>query len=111
MARLDRLSPWATAGLGAFLQPWTLVAAVAATIVQAKLSSAGDVVTLVMFTLLATASFLVLELYAAFAPAAASERLGQVRAWIDTRQDQAIIVGSLVVGCWLLVDSIYLIVF
>jgi hypothetical protein len=52
-----------------------------------------------------------LELYAAFAPAAASERLGQVRAWIDTRQDQAIIVGSLVVGCWLFVDSIYLIVF
>ena len=27
MARLDRLSPWAAAGLAAFLQPWALVAA------------------------------------------------------------------------------------
>ena len=33
MARLDRLSLWAAAGLAAFLQPWTLVAAGAATIV------------------------------------------------------------------------------
>jgi hypothetical protein len=39
MARLDSLSPWAAAGLGVFLQPWALVAAAAATVVQAKLSS------------------------------------------------------------------------
>ena len=39
--RLDRLSLWAAAGLAAFLQPWTLVAAGAATVTQAKLSTAG----------------------------------------------------------------------
>ncbi|MGH3195216.1 MAG: GAP family protein [Streptosporangiaceae bacterium] len=110
MTSLDRLSPWAAAGLGAFLQPWTLVAAAAATVVQAKLSSAGDYVTLVLFCLLATSSFLAMELYATFAPAAASARLGQVRTWIDIHRDQAIIVGSLVVGFWLVGDSIYLIV-
>jgi Sap, sulfolipid-1-addressing protein len=110
MARLDRLSPWAAAGLGVFLQPWTLVAAGAATVVQAKLSTAGDYLTLVLFCLLATASFLAMELYAAFAPAAAAARLGQMRAWIDSHRDQAIIVGSLVVGFWLAGDSIYLIV-
>jgi NAD/NADP transhydrogenase beta subunit len=110
MARLDRLSPWAAAGLGVFLQPWALVAAGAATVVQAKLSSAGDYLTLVLFCLLATSSFLAMELYAAFAPAAASARLGQVRAWIDDHKDQAIIVGSLVVGFWLAGHSIYLIV-
>ena len=38
MARLDTVSLWAAAGLAAFLQPWTLVAAGAATITQAKLS-------------------------------------------------------------------------
>ena len=43
MARLDGLSPWAAAGLGVFLQPWTLVAAGAATVVQAKLSGAADI--------------------------------------------------------------------
>ena len=58
MARLDRLSLRAAAGLAAFLQPWTLVAAGAATIVQAKLSTAGDYLTLVFYCLLATSSFL-----------------------------------------------------
>jgi mannose/fructose/N-acetylgalactosamine-specific phosphotransferase system component IID len=109
MARLDHLSPWAAAGLGAFLQPWTLVAAGAATVVQAELSTAGDWLALVMFCLLATSAFLVMELYAAFAPAAAGVRFDQIHRWIDTHQDQAIVVGSLVVGAWLLGKSIYLI--
>jgi Sap, sulfolipid-1-addressing protein len=110
MARLDHLSLWAAAGLGVFLQPWTLVAAGAATVVQAKLSTAGDWLTLVLFCLLATSSFLVMELYAAFSPEAANARLAQVRAWIDTHTDQAIVVLSLIVGCFLLGSSIYLIV-
>ena len=110
MARLDHLSPWAAAGLGAFLQPWTLVAAGAATVVQAKLSTAGDWLALVLFCLLATSAFLILELYAAFAPTAAGARFEQIHKWIDTHQDQAIVVLSLVVGAWLLGKSIYLIV-
>ena len=110
MARLDHLSPWAAAGLGIFLQPWSLVAAGAATVVQAKLSTAGDWLALVMFCLLATSSFLVLELYTAFRPEAASVRMEQVRQWIDRHQDQAIVIGALLVGAWLLVDSLYLIV-
>ena len=110
MARLDHLSPWAAAGLGVFLQPWSLVAAGAATVVQAKLSTAGDWLALVMFCLLATSSFLVLELYTAFRPEAASVRMEQMRQWIDRHQDQAIVIGALLVGAWLLVDSLYLIV-
>ena len=110
MARLDRLSLWTAAGLGVFLQPWTLVAAGAATVVQAKLSTVGDWLALVLFCLLATSSFLVMEIYATFAPAAAAARLKQVQTWIGTHQDQAIVLGSLAVGAWLLGKSIYLIV-
>jgi threonine/homoserine/homoserine lactone efflux protein len=110
MARLDHLSPWAAAGLGVFLQPWSLVAAAAATVVQAKLSTAGDWLALVMFCLVATSSYLAAELYAAFAPAAAATRFDQIHKWIDTHQDQAIVVGALVVGAWLLGDSLYVIV-
>ena len=110
MARLDHLSLWAAAGLGAFLQPWTLVAAGAATVIQAKLSTAGDWLVLVLFCLLATSSFLVMELYATFAPAAAQARLEQIHTWIDTHQDQAIVVVSLAVGAWLLGSSLYWIV-
>ena len=91
MARLDRLSLWAAAGVAIFLQPWTLVAAGAATVVEAKLSTTGDYVTLVLFCLLGTASFLYLELYAVFAPAAATVRLERMRTWLDTHQDQVIV--------------------
>jgi Sap, sulfolipid-1-addressing protein len=110
MARLDRLSLWAAAGLGVFLQPWSLVAAGAATVAAAKLSTAGDWLTLVGFCLLATSSFLLMELYAAFAPDAAGVRFRQMQTWIETHQDQVIVAGSLVVGAWLLGHSIYLIV-
>jgi threonine/homoserine/homoserine lactone efflux protein len=110
MARLDRLSLWAAAGLAAFLQPWALVAAGAATVTQAKLSGAVDYLVLMLFVLLATASFLYLELYAAFAPAAAGARLERLRKWLDTHRDQVIIVLSLLVGFWLAGKSIYLLV-
>jgi Sap, sulfolipid-1-addressing protein len=110
MARLDHLSLWAAAGLGAFLLPWSLVAAAAATVVQASLSTAWDWLALIVFCLLATSSFLVLELYATFAPEAVAARLDRLRAWIDRHQDQAIVIGALLVGGWLLGSSLYLIV-
>ena len=110
MARLDRLSLWAAAGLAAFLQPWALVAAGAATVTQAKLSGAADYLVLMLFVLLATASFLYLELYAAFAPAAAGARLELLRKWLDTHRDQVIIAISLLAGFWLAGKSIYLLV-
>jgi hypothetical protein len=36
--------------------------------------------------------------------------LVRFRTWVDTRTDQVIIVGSLVLGFWLIGSSIYLIV-
>ena len=110
MGWLDRMSPWAAVGFGAFMQPWSLVAIGAATVAQAKLSTVGDWLALVMFCLLATSSFLVMELYAVLSPEAAGARLGRVRTWIDSHMDQAIIIGSLALGGLLLADSIFLLV-
>jgi threonine/homoserine/homoserine lactone efflux protein len=110
MARLDRLSPWTAAGLAAFLQPWALVAAGAATVTQAKLSNAADYLTLMLFCVLATSSFLYLELYASFRPATADARLKLLRTWLDTHRDQVIIGISLLLGFWLAGKSIYLLV-
>ena len=110
MARLDRLSLWAAAGLAAFLQPWTMVAAGAATIVEAKLSTAGDYLTLMFYCLLGTSSYLYLELYAVFSPAAAGNRLQQLRTWLDTHMDQVIVAIFLLLGFWLAGKSIYLLV-
>jgi threonine/homoserine/homoserine lactone efflux protein len=107
-AKLDHVSLWAAAGLAAFLQPWALVAAGAATIAQAKLSSVASYVTLILFVLLATSSFLYLELYATFKPVAAGERLKQLRTWLDTHRDQVVVVICLLLGFWLVGKSAYL---
>ncbi|MFD7015733.1 GAP family protein [Streptomyces sp. NPDC059161] len=106
-ARLDSVSGWFAAGLGFLLQPWALVAAGGATVVQAAMSSLATYVALIGYVLLATASLLVMELYTTFSPAAAAPRLAGVRAWIEGHQDQAIVSLSLGIGLWLVGESIY----
>jgi threonine/homoserine/homoserine lactone efflux protein len=110
MARADGLSLWAIAALAAFLQPWTLVAAGAATVVEAKLSDPGSFLALIAFCLLATSSFLCLEVYAVFMPARAAARLNRLRTWLESHQDQVIIVICLLLGFWLAGNSIYLLI-
>jgi len=51
-----------------------------------------------------------MELYAVFRPAQSQALLSRARTWIDTHTDQVIIVGSLIIGFWLIGDSLYLIV-
>ncbi len=108
MAKLDRISLWSAAGLAAFLQPWTLVAAGATTILEAKLSTPESYLALIFFCLLATASFLYLELYATFAGARADARLRRLRDWLESHQDQVVIAVFLLLGLWLAGNSIYL---
>jgi hypothetical protein len=110
LAKLDRLSLVSVAGLAAFLQPWTLVAAGAATITQAKLATAGSYLILVLFCLLATSSFLYLELYATFARSKADATLMRLRDWLSTHQDQVVIIVFLLLGLWLAGNSLYLLV-
>jgi hypothetical protein len=110
MAHLDRLSLWSAAGLAVFLQPWVLVAAGATTVIGAKLSTAGSYLALVFFCLLATSSFLYLELYATFASAKTGARLARLRAWLDSHQDQVVIAVFLLLGLWLAAESISLLV-
>ncbi|MGH9080691.1 MAG: GAP family protein [Acidimicrobiales bacterium] len=110
MARLDGMSLWIVASLGLLLQPWALIGAGAASVAQLHISSIESYLLLVGFSLLCTASLLVMELYAVFSPEAATRRLDGLRVWIDTHRDQAIVVLSLILGLWLVGDSIYLIV-
>jgi hypothetical protein len=51
-----------------------------------------------------------MEIYAGFRPDQTQAFLVRFRTWVDTRTDQVIIVGSLVLGFWLIGSSIYLIV-
>jgi hypothetical protein len=107
LARLDTMSPWTAAVIAAIMQPWTLVAAAAVTAAQARLSSVAGYLVLALFCLLATFSFIVLELYAVFAPAASSQ-LAALRNWLDTHGNEVIIIVCLVLGVWLAGQSIRL---
>jgi hypothetical protein len=108
-AGVDSMSPWYAMALAPLTQPWGMIAAGAATVVAAKLSSWADYLSLVYFCLLASSSYLLMEIYGALRPEQTQEFLRRLRLWIDTHTDQLIVWGSLLVGCWLIGNSIYLI--
>jgi hypothetical protein len=108
-ATVDNMSPWYAMGLAPLLQPWGLIAAGAATVVGAKLSSFESYLALILFCILATASYFFLELYATFRPEKSQALMARVRNWVQTHSDQVIIIGSLVLGFWLIGQSLFLI--
>src|SRR6516225_1825953 len=106
---VDSMSPWFAMVLAPTLQPWVLIGAGAATVLEAKLSSWADFLALFLYCVLASASYLFLEIYTAVRPARSQALMGGVRTWVDTHSDQVIIVGSLLIGFWLIADSLFLI--
>ena len=109
-AHVDSMSPWFALALAPTLQPWVLIGAGAATVVEAKLSSWESFLALALYCVLASSSYLAMEIYALVKPAQSQALLARCRTWIDSHMDQAIIVGSLLIGFWFIADSIYLIV-
>ncbi len=109
-AGIDSMSPWVCIGLASLVQPWGVVAAGVATIMEAKLGSAETYIALFLFCVVATGVYLVLEIYAGFRPERAQATMQSVRTWIDTHTDQVIIIISLGLGLWLLGKSIYTLV-
>ena len=109
-AHVDNMSQWFAMGLAPALQPWVLIGAGAATVVEAKLSSAGSYLALFLFCVLASASYLAMEVYAGIKPDQSQAFLASFRTWLGTHTDQVIIWGSLILGLWLIAYSIRLIV-
>ena len=107
---IDNMTPWYAIGLAPLTQPWGLVAAGVSVIVEAKLSSWESYLALALFCVIATSAILAMEIYAGFRPQPAQEFLARLRHWIDTHTDQVIIIVSLVLGFWLVANSIYYIV-
>ena len=107
---VDSMSPWFALGLAPALQPWVLIGAGAATVVEAKLSSWESFLALFLYCVLASSSYLAMEIYAIARPAQSQALLRRARTWIDSHTDQVIIAGSLIIGFWLIADSIYLLV-
>ncbi|MFD8950433.1 GAP family protein [Streptomyces xanthophaeus] len=106
-SRMDDATGWSAAALAVLLQPWGMVGAAAATVVQADLSHGATYVALTGFCLLATSSLLAMELYMVFAPERAQRVLTGLRAWLQSHTDQAIVVVCLLLGLWLVGRSLY----
>ena len=109
-AGIDNMSPWLIVGLAPLTQPWGLVAAGVATIMEATLSSAESYIALVLFCVVSTLVYLVMEVYAGFRPEHAQAVMTSVRRWIESHTDQVIIILSLGLGLWLVGKSIYVLV-
>ena len=107
---VDHMSVWFALGLAPVVQPWVLIGAGAATVVEAKLSSWASDLTLAVFCVLASSSYLALEIYAGLRPVQSQAFLARFRTWMEIHTDQVIIAGSLLLGLWLIAKSIYLIV-
>lgn len=107
---VDNMSLWFAVALGPLTQPWGLVAAGVAVIIEAKVTSWESGIALLLFCMVSTSSYLAMEIYARLRPSRAREFMAKTRAWIDTHTDQVIIIVSLVLGFWLILESISVIV-
>ncbi len=83
-----------------------MVSAGAATVVEADLSHTESYLALMGFCVLATSTLLAMELYTVFAPEKARRRLADLREWLTAHKEQAIVVGCLGLGLWLVSRSI-----
>ena len=95
-------------GLGAFFQPSVLVVTAAATITGARLSSAADYLTLVLFGFLSVSTYLSMEIYVVLRPANSADVLRRLDSWINRHTDLMIIVGATALGLWLIGNNSYL---
>jgi hypothetical protein len=108
MSKLDQASPAVAMSLGFLLQPWPLVIAGAASILSADLAKPATIAALVLFCVLSSASYLIMQVYVVASPDSARARLGRLRVYLDTHRDRIVIVLSLGIGLWLIAENLYL---
>jgi Sap, sulfolipid-1-addressing protein len=82
----------------------------AATVVEAKLSSWESLLALIGFCVLGSASYIAMEIYAAFKPDQCQVFLTRFRTWMETHTDRAIVIGCLILGFWLIASGIYYVI-
>ncbi|MFJ9762461.1 GAP family protein [Streptomyces erythrochromogenes] len=107
LSRMDQVSAWSAAGIAVLLQPWGMVGAAAATVLQADLSDSATYLALFGFCILASATLLAMELFMVFAPGRAALALTGMRSWLSDHKDPAIVLACLVCGLWLVGRSLY----
>jgi hypothetical protein len=106
MTRLDDLHSTGAAILGVLTQPWPLIAAGVALVMEADVSKSASVSALVLFGVIATSALATMEIYSLAAPTAAASRLHALHSWLNEHRTQAITVVSAVLGTYLVIKSL-----
>ena len=106
-AGVDNMSLWFALILAPVLQPWGLIAAGVTSVMEADLASAASVAALIVFVLLATSTYLALEIFSIVRKERAHALALSLRTWIQAHTGQAIIWGSIVVGLFLIGSGTY----
>ena len=99
------MSLWFAFALGPIVQPWGLIAAGSAIIVEAKVTTWQSTIALSLFCIVGTITYVAMELYALLRPAKTRAFVASLRRWVTSHTDQIIIVISLALGLWLIVAS------
>lgn len=94
---LDRLGLAAAAGIAFLLQPWFATAAGAATVAQSD-----QVGTVVVFGIIASSSYLVMQGFAEIKPTATMAGLQGLNQWVEDHHNAAVIVLYVFVGLFLI---------
>jgi hypothetical protein len=104
---IDGMSLWFAALLAPITQPWGLMAAGVTAVMQADTASAGSVAVLAGFVVLASSTYLVLEVFAIVRRERAHAIALGLRAWIEVHTAQALVWGSLGIGAFLAGSGAY----
>ena len=89
------MSPWFVMALGPALQPWALIGAGAAGHGSGGQADHWETyLALFFYCVLASASYVALDVYAAVRPDQSQLLLARFRTWMETHTDQVIIFGA-----------------
>jgi hypothetical protein len=106
-SHVDDMSIWFAIAIGFLIQPWGMVGIGVANVMEAKLASTATYFTLILYCVVASWSYITVELYAVFRPQRTAAMLDALGDWIRAHTDQLIVFASLGLGFWLIGQSSY----
>jgi hypothetical protein len=105
--RIDSMTPVFAGGVALIVQPWGLLAAGVAVVVEAKVSSWQSAIGIAFFCILSTSTILAMTILSVYRPERAEATLAQVKTWIDTHTAQIVVIVFAALGLWLIGHSSY----
>jgi hypothetical protein len=103
---LSRLNPWQAAVIGVLEQPWTLTAALAVVLIRHHSAVVIALVSLLVFTVVSTATVGLMFLYFSRRPGKAEAHLSAIRDRVVRAGPTMFAVVSSLVGAFLMIDGI-----